>query len=286
MKEKITHLFFVLLLSSFLLTACTEQTVPITENSYDVKVEQTASHVETEVKEANGSHAEEWSYEGKTGPEHWGGLNSVYSACSKGKEQSPINIESSHIKNPDATETEDITIHYEPILYTIENTGYTIQANPITRRNILGLNGKEYALEQFHFHTPSEHQFNGKSFPMEMHLVHKDPYGKLAVLGIMIHEGNENEKLAPAWNVLPKKESEKAIVKEPIDLNALLPQNKTAFHYKGSLTTPPCTEGVKWVVLEQPIYMSTNQIQAFKTIFPDNHRPVQPINEREVIKND
>jgi len=265
------------------LSACSGLMIPRKEN-IDINNHQTSHSISIDAIEANGSPTADWSYEGNTGPEYWSKIHSDYSICAKGKEQSPINIDPSLLK--ESNTSVNMTIQYEPTTFTLKNTRNTIQASPITRRNMLSLNGKEYALEQFHFHTPSEHQFNSKSFPMELHLVHKDPYGKLAVLGIMIHEGNENEKLAPAWNVLPKKESEKAIVKEPIDLNALLPQNKTTFHYNGSLTTPPCTEGVKWVVLEQPIYMSTNQIQAFKDIFPDNHRPVQPINEREISKND
>ncbi|WP_338448038.1 carbonic anhydrase [Niallia oryzisoli] len=282
MKTKAKLLSIALILSGFL-ASCSEQTIPIEENVNDVKAEQTTSQLETEVKEANGSHPADWSYEGDTGPEYWGELDPSYAACSKGKEQSPINIESSQIKDSDTKA--DMTIQYEPTTVTLENTGYTIQANPITKRNIIVLNNKEYALEQFHFHTPSEHQFNSKNFPMELHLVHKDPYGKLAVLGVMIQEGNENEKLAAAWNALPKKASEKTIVKEPVDVKSLLPQKQTAFHYDGSLTTPPCTEGVKWLVYEQPIYMSKDQIQAFKERFPDNHRPVQPINDREIIKN-
>lgn len=283
MEKKIDYLFIALMLSCLLLTACSDQTVPSDENVYDVKAEQTANYLETEVKEANGSHASDWSYNGDTGPEHWGELDPAYSACARGKEQSPINIESSQII--DSTTAENMIIQSEPTTFTLENTGYTIQANPITKRNMIVLNGKEYALEQFHFHTPSEHQFNGKNFAMELHLVYKDPYGKLAVLGVMIQEGSENDKFAAAWNSLPKQESEKSIVKEPMDVKALLPQNQTSFHYDGSLTTPPCTEGVKWLVFEQPIHMSKNQIKAFKDIFPDNHRPVQPIIDREIQKS-
>lgn len=282
MKRKVKLLSIALILSSFL-AACSEQTIPIEEHVNDVKAEQTTSHLATEVKEANGSHPADWSYEGDTGPAHWGELDPTYAGCSKGKEQSPINIEPSQIKESEMKV--DMTIQYEPTTVTLENTGNTIQANPITKRNMIVLNDKEYALEQFHFHTPSEHQFNGKSSPMELHLVHKDPYGKLAVLGVMIQEGNENERLAAAWNVLPKKTSEKTIVKEPVDVKSLLPQKQTNFHYNGSLTTPPCTEGIKWLVFEHPIYMSKDQIQAFKDLFPDNHRPVQPINDREIIKN-
>ncbi|WP_235867351.1 carbonic anhydrase family protein [Priestia abyssalis] len=141
-------------------------------------------------------------------------------------------------------------------------------------------------MNENHIKEKALHQFNGEQYDMELHLVHQDANGKLAVLGVMIQEGKENEKLASVWDLLPKEETEKDIsVKEPVDLQALLPEDQTSFHYNGSLTTPPCTEEVKWIVFEQPIEMSKEQIQAFQRIFPDNHRPVQPLNEREIIKN-
>ncbi|MGN9863838.1 carbonic anhydrase family protein [Bacillus swezeyi] len=120
---------------------------------------------------------------------------------------------------------------------------------------------------------------------MKLHLVHKDENGKIAVLGVMIQEGKETQQLASIWDVLPKKETVKDIsLNEQVDLQELLPQEKTAFHYNGSLTTPPCTEDVKWYIFEQSIEMSKKQIQAFQHIFLDNHRPVQPLNKRSVLK--
>ncbi|WP_394231331.1 carbonic anhydrase [Niallia oryzisoli] len=279
---KINDFFIAKMLCCLLLTACSTQPLPSEESIYDVKAENHSNHLESDTIEVNSSHASEWSYEGKTGPKHWGELDPAYSTCAKGKEQSPINIEASQLI--ESTSPEKMIIQSEPTTFTLVNTGHTIQANPITKRNVIVLDGKTYSLEQLHFHTPSEHQFNGKNFAMEFHLVHKDPYGKLAVLGVMVQEGSENEILAAAWNALPKKELDKSIVKEPIDVKTLIPHNQTGFHYNGSLTTPPCTEGIKWIVFEQPIQMSKNQIQVFKGIFPDNHRPVQPINQREIIK--
>ena len=151
---------------------------------------------------------------------------------------------------------------------------------------LIVVDNKEYKLVQFHFHTPSEHQFNGKNFAMELHFVHKDENNQLAGLGLMIKEGTENTYLKKAWNVLPtEKTIENVKLAEPIDLMSLLPKNKNSFRYNGSLTTPPCSEAVKWVVLKEPIEMSKEQIDKFRKIFPDNHRPVQPLNEREVYRS-
>jgi carbonic anhydrase len=181
---------------------------------------------------------------------------------------------------------ENIQIQYKPTPFSLVNNGHTVQANASTPANSIVVEGKEYKLAQFHFHTPSEHQFNGEHYDMELHLVHQDANGKLAVLGVMIQEGKQNEKLASVWEALPQEETENDVsVDEPVDLQALLPADQTSFHYNGSLTTPPCSEGVKWIVFEQPMEMSKEQIQAFQQIFPDNHRPVQPLNEREIIKN-
>ena len=221
---------------------------------------------------------------GSTGPEYWGELAASNGACADGSEQPPINIVSSQ-----AIEDKRLggkQIYYEPTTFTLHNNGHTIQANATTEKNRLVVEGKEYKLVQFHFHTPSEHQLNGQNYDLEIHFVHKDESGKLAVLGVMIQEGRENKVLAKVWDKLPKKESKKeASEKYMIYLKALLPQNQTSFHYDGSLTTPPCTEDVKWIVFEQPIEMSKKQIKAFQQIFKNNHRPVQPLNEREIIKN-
>ena len=224
-----------------------------------------------------------WSYEERTGPEYWGKLAASNAVCAQGNEQSPINIVSSQVIEDKKIGGKQI--YYMPTTFTLHNNGHTIQANAITEKNRLVIEGKEYKLAQFHFHTPSEHQFNSQNYDMEIHFVHKDESGKLAVLGVMIQEGRENEVLATVWDGLPNEANEKgSSEKYLIDLQALLPQNQTSFHYEGSLTTPPCTEEVKWIVFEQPIEMSKQQIKAFQQIFANNHRPIQPLNEREIIK--
>ena len=204
--------------------------------------------------------------------------------CAQGSEQSPINIVSSQVKEEKRSSGKQI--NYEPTTFTLHNNGHTIQANAITEKNRIVVEGKEYKLAQFHFHTPSEHQLNGQYCDLEIHFVHKDESGNLAVLGVMIQEGRKNEVLATVWDRLPNEEGKKEVSeKYLINLQALLPQDQMAYHYDGSLTTPPCTEEVKWIVFEQPIEMSKAQIKAFQEIFPNNHRPVQPINERDIIKD-
>ncbi|EIJ79853.1 carbonic anhydrase alpha type [Bacillus methanolicus PB1] len=272
MMKKILIYPFLAVSLSLSLGACSEKTAETTGTN------------QSEAKEVKSTHTVHWSYKGETGPEHWGELDPANSTCVNGSEQSPINIEFSHVKAD--KKLESIHIQYKPTPFSLVNNGHTVQGNAKTDSNIIVVEGNEYKLVQFHFHTPSEHQYNGNNYDMELHLVHKDANGKLAVLGVMIQEGKENEKLASVWDVLPKKETEKEIsIKESVDLQALLPQDKTSFHYNGSLTTPPCTEEVKWVIFKQPIEMSKEQIQAFQQIFPDNHRPVRPLNEREIIRD-
>lgn len=260
----------VLLCLIFILAACSTQ-----------KTEQTTESKKT--KDHGEEHEEQWSYERETGPENWGKLDSSYSSCVNGNEQSPINIEISKVQSNEALE--DVKISYMPTSFTLHNNSHTIQVNATEPTNTLIVEGTEYKLVQFHFHQPSEHQFNGKNFDMELHLVHQDKDNKLAVLGLMIKEGNENKSLADIWSNLPAEETKEDLkLSQPVDLNSLLPDNQKSFRYNGSLITPPCSEQVKWIVLEQPVEMSKAQIDHFKKIFPENtNRPVQPLNDREVI---
>ena len=243
-----------------------------------------ATVTETKKQEEQEQQTAYWSYTGQEGPESWGHLDESYAACVDGSEQSPINIEASQVKAEGAAE--DVETHYEPTTFSVMNNGHTIQANTVSENNRMIFGGAEYRLVQFHFHTPSEHQFNGQPYEMELHLVHQNEEGRLAVLGLMIQEGKQNEEMQAVWDMLPKEKTEQDLpIGEQIDLGALLPEEDAFFHYDGSLTTPPCTEDVEWVVFEQPIEMSKEQIEAFQQIFPENHRPVQPLNEREILNN-
>lgn len=232
----------------------------------------------SKTEEIKGHH---WGYEGEIGPENWAKLNPEYFWCGL-KNQSPININ----KN-------DKVISILPKLRLnygktekpeIINNGHTIQVN-ISEDFSFEIRGKKYKLVQFHFHTPSEHTVEGNFYPMEMHLVHKDKDGNIAVIGIFIKEGKRNSELEKVFNNSPSEEG-KQVLNDKIDLNNLLPKNKSYYTYSGSLTTPPCTEGVRWIVLKKAITASKRQIEKFKSIMKiNNNRPVQPINSRIILES-
>ena len=275
--KKVIHLLSAAILASAL-AACSQhapKTVEPETKTVSVTEEQAQEH---------DLQSTAWSYEGATGPESWGELDEQYAACVNGSEQSPINIELSEAETNKTIE--EVNIQYGPTTFSVINNGHTIQANTASVTNKIILDETEYQLVQFHFHTPSEHQFNGQPYEMELHLVHQNESGELAVLGLMIQEGSMNEYLQPVWAALQEEITEEDIsLSEPVQLQTLLPKDQTFLHYNGSLTTPPCTEEVEWIILEQPIELSQEQIQVFQQIFPDNHRPIQPLNEREVIRN-
>lgn len=273
-------------LYSFLMSFLVLSLVACSSISPDVaKNDAAKKEIAKEEEQSNEVHTAHWSYEGKTGPEHWGDINPDYAVCTQGKEQSPINIEVSQAII-DEKIAEPI-IHYQPTMFSLSNNGHTIQGNMSTRDNSIVVDNKEYQLTQFHFHTPSEHEINGQNFDMEIHFVHQDANNQLAVLGVIIKEGASNPYLEKAWDVIPtEKTTEDIKLTDPINLMSLLPKNKDSFLYNGSLTTPPCSEAVKWIVLEEPIEMSKEQINKFRKIFPDNHRPVQSLNEREIKEDD
>jgi carbonic anhydrase len=221
----------------------------------------------------------QWSYEGDSGPEHWAELTPRFETCGKGARQTPIDVASGEAV---AVGLEDIQFQYGTAEGTVVNNGHTIQVN-VGDGNSVTVDGVTYALAQFHFHTPSEHTLDGNSFPMELHLVHKDEQGNLVVVGVMLEKGEKNPALSQVWTRLPKTHGKEVALKEPLDLNTLLPTDRSAYRYVGSLTTPPCTEGVKWVVMKSSVTMTMKQIAAFKKIFSVNARPLQPINSRSVL---
>ena len=279
MPAKIRFYSFFMAFFILFLAACTLGSPDEAKNEFVMEV------AAKEEKKSNEVHTTQWTYEGETGPEHWGDLNPDFAACKNGKEQSPINIETSRVIEDE--KIPDLVINYKPTEFSLSNDGHTIQANPLSNNNTFSIDNKEYKLVQFHLHTPSEHQINGKNFDLEFHFVNENTNNQLAVLGLMVKEGASNPFLEKAWNVIPTEETTEAVkLTDPIDLMRLLPKDTDSFQYNGSLTTPPCSEGVKWVVLEEPIEMSKEQIDKFRNIFSENNRPVQPLNEREVKKVD
>lgn len=214
-------------------------------------------------------------------------VNSNYEACGKGTLQSPINIEVKEtIDEEQALKlAEQISLNYDQALFAVENNGHTIEANSTTLDNSLLINDKEFKLTGIHFHSPSEHQLNGQYFDMEAQLFHESEEGELAIIGLFIKSGEENDVLAEMWDEIPANGDVAAkLLNNPIDLQQLLPADKEVYQYVGSLTAPPCTEGVNWFILEQPIEMSDEQINRFSAIFLQNNRPIQQLNDREVYK--
>ncbi|QNK02136.1 carbonic anhydrase [Dyella telluris] len=222
-----------------------------------------------------------WAYAGNHDPAHWSDMDPKFTACGNGQAQSPIDLESRDAKTGKAGE---FHIDYEKGAVSLVNNGHTIQANVSDAKDTVVFDGDTYHLAQFHFHAPSEHVTDGKRFPLELHFVNEDGR-KVAVIGVLVKLGEKNETLAPVLNSLPATGPVSLKSTKPpvtVDLASVLPHDHKAFVYTGSLTTPPCTEGVHWIVLSEPIQMSKDQIESFTHIFPDNHRPLQKINGREI----
>lgn len=224
-------------------------------------------------------HEVHWAYSGAGGPEHWGTLEPEFAACASGKSQSPIDI--THATPSDLP---NIVFNYAPSAVNIVNNGHTIQVNYDAGSSI-EIDGVRYDLVQFHFHAPSEHTINGKRYPAELHLVHKSASGDLAVVGVMMDKGAENLALAPVWSHLPAKEGPEEHFTAAVDATSLLPDVRTTFRYSGSLTTPPCSEGVKWNVMTAAIQLSDTQLRAFTKIIDGNDRPLQPLGGRTLIED-
>ena len=232
----------------------------------------------------------EWGYEAENGPDIWGKLNKEYILCAEGRHQSPIDL-----VNPTRVKLSPIRYEYHSTTgMDIRNNGHTIEV-ACPAGSWIEINDTRYQLLQFHFHAPSEHTVAGKPFDMEMHLVHKSEAGSLVVVGLFIEKGSHHSAFDSVWNHLPTVPGEAQRIEDgPLDLNRMLSSNGpitdaapsylgSCYHYDGSLTTPPCSEGVKWFVLTTPIEMSEAQIAAFKAIIPDNNRPVQPLNGRKLF---
>ncbi len=219
-------------------------------------------------------HTATWSYEGASGPEHWGDLEGDFGTCSTGSEQSPIALASAAA---DDVELPALEFAYGETAIDVSDTGHGFKATP-DGTHTLRIGDDTYTLLQFHAHTPSEHTLNGESFPMEVHFVHQNEAGNLAVAGVLITVGEENA----AYDAYAAQSAGSADAASSADLSALLPADQSYMTYAGSLTTPPCTEGVRWIVLSSPITLSQEQIDVFSAPHGVTNRPVQPIGERVV----
>ncbi len=263
--------------------ASTEHTSPKSESSH---AESKKPEAQAAIAHIDQQHKPHWTY-GKTdaaGPSHWGDLAQNFSQCEKGMEQSPIDIRGAQF----AASTPKIKWHYGAAKLAVENNGHTIQSNLTSDDQQITIDGETYKLAQFHFHNPSEHRFAGVPADMELHFVHKNKEGKLAVIGVMINEiaGQENKSLKPLWDTLPRDANTKAPHTVDLKLTNLLPRQQDYIHYKGSLTTPPCSEGVRWFVMKDPITMSSGQLEMYTSIFDGStNRPVHPLQGREIWTN-
>ena len=219
-----------------------------------------------------------WGYGKENGPAQWGKLHSDYQSCDTESFKSPIDILDSNAQN--STSTLVFNDKYAHFARDIINNGHTLQVN-FDKGSDIVLENEHYALAQLHFHTPSENHLNSKEFPAEVHLVHKDEQGNLLVIGVFIEAGKENLALKSILQSVPKNLNEaKSFSSDLLDL--LLPQNRAYYEFIGSLTTPPCSGQVKWIVMQNPIQASITQIKLLHKIFGNNTRGIQPLNERKI----
>jgi carbonic anhydrase len=226
------------------------------------------------------TRAAHWGYRGPGGPAHWGDLKPTFKACSAGQHQSPVNLEAT-----EPGHLAPLDMHYKVSLIDLVNNGHTVQAN-YGKGSYITLGNERYDLLQFHFHTPSEHRVAGRNFPMEIHFVHRYKRGQLAVVGVLVATGDYNLAAREIWDRLPTRAHTKsANTRALINARDLLPGNTKHFRYSGSLTTPPCSENVKWLVLQTPIVFSEGQIAKLHRIIGMNARPAQARNSRYLLQS-
>jgi len=221
------------------------------------------------------THAPHWGYDKAA---MWGDLSAEFKECKLGKEQSPIDIST---KATEKAKLPALGFNYKAGAAEVLNNGHTVQVD-LADAGSAKLAGSDYPLLQFHFHTPSEEKIDGKSYPMVAHLVHKNASGNLAVVGVLFREGRENEALKSVLESMPAREGGKVALKNAFNPAGFLPKNQGYYAFKGSLTTPPCSEGVAWQVLKEPVELSKAQINSFQKLYKMNARPVQPLNGRRV----
>jgi carbonic anhydrase len=220
-----------------------------------------------------------WTYKGPEDPSHWGKLDPAYAVCSTGHTESPIDI-----KGAKKADLPALKFDYNPVPLNIIDNTHTIQINYAPGSTVT-IGDKTYTLKQFHFHHPSEEHVNGKKYDLVAHLVHADADGHLAVVAVLFKEGAANPFIETLWKNIPA-EKEKAMDVASVSVNVkdLLPAEQGYYSYSGSLTTPPCSEGVAWYVLQTPVTISKAQVAAFAKIYPHNARPIQPTNGREILE--
>jgi carbonic anhydrase len=215
-----------------------------------------------------------WDYAGNAGPDAWGGLRPEFGKCASGQRQSPIDI-----RGGIAVDLEPIRFDYRPSAFSVIDNGHTVQVN-VEPGNSITITGRRYELVQFHFHRPSEERIDGRQYDMVVHLVHKDVDGRIAVVAVLLDRGSAQAIVQTVWNNLPLEKGDEVRGGSRIDLAQLLPTDRRYYTYMGSLTTPPCSEGVLWMVLKQPVPISMEQLAIFARLYPMNARPIQQADGR------
>ncbi len=222
--------------------------------------------------------SENWSYVGQHGPSHWGEQSHAWRQCSEGRNQSPIDIRST-VK----ASLPPLALSYKQGGQQVLHNGHTLQVT-FQGGSTLTLDGTVFELKQLHFHAPSENQIEGKSYPLEAHLVHADQNGNLTVLAVMFEQGNANPVLAAPWAIMPSAHQQ-APLSPALNALTMLPADRSYYRFNGSLTTPPCSEGVRWLVLKQPVQASRQQLDQFRAAMGgDTNRPVQALFARQVLE--
>ena len=214
-------------------------------------------------------HAAHWDYAGPGGPETWGQMKPEFVKCASGTRQSPIDI-----RDGIRVELDPVRFDYKASAFRVIDNGHTVQVN-VGAGNSIEVMGRRYELVQFHFHRPSEERVNGKQFDMVAHLVHKDIDGRLAVVAVLLDRGGAQPIVQSVWNNLPLEKGDEVAARGTLNPGELLPAERSYYTYMGSLTTPPCSEGVLWMVLKTPMPISAEQIGIFARLYPMNARPIQ-----------
>ncbi len=247
---------------------------PLAAGSHENAAAHAAEPKRPVTRRAADHHAAHWDYTGQGGPETWGRMKPEFSKCSTGTRQSPIDI-----RDGIRVELDPVRFDYKPSGFRVVDNGHTVQVN-VAPGNSIEVMGRRYELVQFHFHRPSEERIDGKQFDMVVHLVHKDLDGRLAVVAVLLDRGAAQPLIQSVWNNLPLEKGDEVAARLPINLDDLLPPQRQYFTYMGSLTTPPCSEGVLWMVMKQPVPVSPEQIGIFARLYPMNARPIQSASGR------
>lgn len=254
-----------------------DATVAATPSEDAVTHKDQADHADI-VKAEQAEH-KTWGYTGETGPEHWAGMNADYASCQSGQMQSPIDL-----KWHKPVKGGSVAVAFKPAKAFVSDNGHAIQVGFDSAGHVK-FKGKTYELTQAHFHSPSEHTLSGKQFPLEVHFVNKDADGKMLVLAAFYNEGKENPVVAKIWNAIPNPPAPASSNDLQLNTHEMLPPMKTYYEYKGSLTVPPCTEDVQWVVFNSPMSVSKAQIEALHHFHDGNARPTQSLNGRKVVNH-